>query len=145
VSQRSSYYETEPVEILDQPNFVNIACEVITALDPGALLQRCQMVESRMGRVRSSVKGPRIIDIDVVFYADSIIRENGICVPHPGVGKRRFVLVPLVEIAAAFRDPLSGYTVADLLCICPDRSWVRRLTPRDRPSLPRSSERFLIG
>lgn len=128
VTHRSSLYETEPVELQEQPNFVNLACEVKTQLSPDQLLETCLAVERKMGRKRRQKWGPRKIDIDILFYGDEIIDQPQLQVPHPRLRQRRFVLIPLEEIHSSFRDPKTGKTVAQLCSLCPDQSWVRRRT-----------------
>jgi 2-amino-4-hydroxy-6-hydroxymethyldihydropteridine diphosphokinase len=80
-----------------------------------------------MGRIRRMPKGPRIIDIDILLYGQIAKHSRGLSIPHPALSHRRFVLVPLVEIAPDFRDPVSGLTMKQLLHQCPDLSKVRRL------------------
>lgn len=125
----SSFYETEPVGIVDQPDFLNIGCEVRTALEPRHLLERCLKTELELGRMRNGIKGPRNIDIDIIFFGDEIISEEGLSIPHPEAQLRRFVLEPLVEIAPDFRDPRTGSTLDRLLVACPDASAVVRCAP----------------
>jgi 2-amino-4-hydroxy-6-hydroxymethyldihydropteridine diphosphokinase len=124
---RSSFYRTEPVEVVDQEEFLNQVLALETALGAAVLLERCLGIERAMGRVRTRDKGPRSIDLDLLLYGDVILREPGLEVPHPRLHLRRFVLVPLVEIAPALRHPVLGLTAAALLEACPDRSRVDRL------------------
>ncbi len=126
VTRRSSLYETEPVDLQEQPNFVNLVCEVKTQLPPDQLLETCLAVEKKMGRERRQRWGPRKIDIDILFYGDEIIDQPRLQIPHPRLSQRRFVLIPLEEIHPSFRDPKTGNTVTQLCSLCPDRSWVRR-------------------
>jgi 2-amino-4-hydroxy-6-hydroxymethyldihydropteridine diphosphokinase len=113
----SSFYETAPVGYADQPNFINAAALVQTTLSPEALMAALLSIEQRMGRDRASVpaKGPRIIDLDLIFFDDLVLRTPELTLPHPGRAERRFVLQPLAEIAPDWRDPLSGFTVAEML------------------------------
>ncbi len=127
VTSRSSLYETEPVDLQDQPNFVNLVCEVKTLLAPNQLLETCLTVEKDMGRERNQRWGPRKIDIDILFYGEEIIDQPQLQIPHPRLSQRRFVLVPLEEIAPSFRDPKTGETMTQLCSLCPDRSWVKRI------------------
>ena len=127
VTRRSSLYETEPVDLQEQPNFVNLACEVKTHLSPDQLLETCLAVERKMGRKRRQKWGPRTIDIDILFYGHEIIDQPRLRIPHPRLRQRRFVLIPLEETHSSFRDPETGKTVTQLCSLCPDRSWVRRI------------------
>ncbi len=126
VTHRSSLYETEPVDLQEQPNFVNLVCEVKTQLSPDQLLETCLAVEQKMGRKRRQRWGPRKIDIDLLFYGQEIIDQPQLQIPHPRLRQRRFVLIPLEEICSSFRDPKTGKTVTQLCSLCRDRSWVRR-------------------
>ena len=126
VTRRSSLYETEPVDLQEQPNFVNLVCEVKTQLSPDQLLETCLAVEEKMGRKRRQRWGPRKIDIDLLFYGQEIIDQPQLQIPHPRLRQRRFVLIPLEEISSSFRDPKTGKTVTQLCSLCHDRSWVRR-------------------
>ncbi|MEI8701149.1 MAG: 2-amino-4-hydroxy-6-hydroxymethyldihydropteridine diphosphokinase [Mesorhizobium sp.] len=95
----SSLYRTPPWGKLDQPDFLNVAAEISTALAPHALLDLCLDVERRLKRVREERWGPRLIDIDILVFGDRIIHETGLEVPHPRMLERAFVLAPLAEIA----------------------------------------------
>jgi 2-amino-4-hydroxy-6-hydroxymethyldihydropteridine diphosphokinase len=121
----SSIYETQPVELLEQPDFLNMTCEVDTDLEAEELLDLCLAVEEEMGRKRSQPKGPRIVDIDILFYNQKVLRTDRISLPHPALPARKFVLIPIVEIAPEFIDPVSGSTMRELLENCKDRSNVR--------------------
>jgi 2-amino-4-hydroxy-6-hydroxymethyldihydropteridine diphosphokinase len=133
---RSSFYLTDPVGLADQPRFLNIACRVGTVLEPGPLLEVCLSVEAELGRVRHISKGPRIIDIDILFYGDRVIHTPRLVVPHPELHARNFVLTPLTEIAPGFVDPRSRKTVSELHRECRDRAMVVRLADDQARRLP---------
>lgn len=123
---RSSIYRTDPVEVLDQAEFLNQVVALESELDPVAVLERLLAIERSMGRVRSRDKGPRTIDLDLLLHGESVVRAPGLEVPHPRLHLRRFVLVPLVEIAPERLHPGFGETLGALLARCPDDSRVVR-------------------
>jgi 2-amino-4-hydroxy-6-hydroxymethyldihydropteridine diphosphokinase len=111
----SAIYETEPLEVRDQPWFLNLVLEAETELFPKQLLARIRKVELELGRRRLRAKGPRTIDIDILLYGDSVVETAELVIPHPRLRERRFVLEPLAELAPQLRHPLSRQTVAELL------------------------------
>ncbi len=127
VVKRSSFYETEPVEFLAQGWFLNIAVEAETELMPRQLLRVIRNIERELGRKRIVKSGPRTIDIDILFFGTSIMNAADLQVPHSRMTERRFVLVPMAEIAPALRHPVLRLTMAELLAGTKDRSQVRRV------------------
>ncbi|MCI0444659.1 2-amino-4-hydroxy-6-hydroxymethyldihydropteridine diphosphokinase [bacterium] len=121
----SSVYESEPVDYLNQPWFLNQVLQCETTFHPLKLLEECQRVEKELGRTREISKGPRIIDIDLLFYNDEILNTPDLIIPHPAIPQRRFVLVPMNEIAPDFVHPQLKLTIRELLERCPDRSGAR--------------------
>jgi 2-amino-4-hydroxy-6-hydroxymethyldihydropteridine diphosphokinase len=113
----SSFYKTAPVGYTDQPDFLNAAMLLSTALEPDDLMHALLAIEQEMGRDRSLVaaKGPRIIDLDLLLVDELILSAPQLTLPHPAMAERRFVLEPLSEIAPALRHPVSGLTVQEML------------------------------
>lgn len=115
VANRSSLYETEPVGYKDQEWFINAVVGVNTILLPRRLLETCLRIEDEMGRIRKIQKGPRNIDIDILLYEDLIVDEEDLKIPHPAMHERRFVLVPLMEIAPHLDHPLLKRSIKEIL------------------------------
>jgi 2-amino-4-hydroxy-6-hydroxymethyldihydropteridine diphosphokinase len=124
VTAMSSLYLTEPVDAPPQEWFLNAVAGGETALTPEALLQACLETERELGRVRDVPRGPRTIDLDLLLYGNEVRDAPGLVLPHPRMAARRFVLVPLAEIAPAALHPILGLTAAEMLRRCPDRSQV---------------------
>jgi len=129
VLRRSSIYETEPVDFLEQPWFLNCAVEAETSLAPRQLLEELQSIEHKLGSRKVVPRGPRIIDLDILFYDDVVIHEAGMEIPHPRLANRRFVLVPLAELTPGLCHPVLRKTAAELLAATQDRSAVRIWQP----------------
>ena len=110
----SSYIETAPVGVPDQPDFLNAAIVGHTDLPPRAVLEALLALEAERGRVREKAGEPRPLDLDLILYGNMVIDEPGLAVPHPRFRERAFVLGPLAEIAPSIVDPVSGRTVAEL-------------------------------
>jgi 2-amino-4-hydroxy-6-hydroxymethyldihydropteridine diphosphokinase len=126
VTRISSTYETEPVDYLDQPWFLNMAVEAETELVPRALLQTLRAIEAKMGSKKRIAKGPRLIDVDILLYANEVIDTAELQIPHSRMHLRRFVLEPLAEIAPNVRHPISGLRVSEMLDQTSDKSAVRK-------------------
>lgn len=130
VLRESPIYETEPVGFTDQRWFLNMVVEAETALFPMQLLARVGKIERKLGRVRTMVNGPRTIDIDILLYANAVVRTPQLEIPHPRMHERRFVLAPLADLAPALRHPVLRKTVRELLDAAPAEK-VRRLAVGD--------------
>lgn len=115
----SPVYETEPVDYAAQPWFLNLVVEAETELFPLQLLSRVNRIERALGRVRTVANGPRTIDIDILLYGGAVIRSPKLEIPHPRMAERRFVLVPLSNLAPELRHPESHRTVRELLEAAP--------------------------
>jgi 2-amino-4-hydroxy-6-hydroxymethyldihydropteridine diphosphokinase len=127
IVRRSSFYQTEPVEFQAQGWFLNIAVEAQTELMPRQLLRVIRFIERELGRKRIVPSGPRTVDIDILLFGTEIVNAAELEIPHPRMAERRFVLVPMAEIAPALRHPVMRLTMTELLAATNDRSQVRRI------------------
>jgi 2-amino-4-hydroxy-6-hydroxymethyldihydropteridine diphosphokinase len=125
VRRVSSLYETEPVDFTEQPWFLNCVVEAETDLSALDLLRSLRAIELRLGSKKEFAKGPRLLDIDILVYGGATIDTPELQVPHPRMTQRRFVLVPLAELASELRHASWNATVADMLARLDDRSAVR--------------------
>ena len=123
----SALYETQPVDLPDQPWFLNCVVELETEKTPRELLTFALSIEAAMGRLRFRDKGPRKIDIDVLLFGNHIVNEPGLQIPHPAMHDRRFVLKPLTEIAPNVRHPVLGKTASELLATLREGQIVRQV------------------
>lgn len=121
----SPVYETEPVGLVDQPWFLNQVAEIKTDETPVGLLKWCLDLERRQGRVRVVPQGPRTLDVDVLLFGDLVVQMESLCVPHQRLMERRFVLLPLSDLAPEILIPGVGWTVCEALKKVRDTAQVR--------------------
>lgn len=116
LKERSPFYKTEPVDYLDQDWFINVVAKIETTLDPFQLLNQINSIEQKAGRARIPVKfGPRILDLDIIFYDDLVTNTSELIIPHPRMHKRRFVLQPICDIDPTVVHPVFKKDVKHLL------------------------------
>jgi 2-amino-4-hydroxy-6-hydroxymethyldihydropteridine diphosphokinase len=125
----SSLYETEPVGVLDQPAFLNLAMQAQTDLDPESLLALVKRIEQQVGRTPTFRWGPRIVDIDILMYDDQTLEVPNLHIPHREMLNRAFVLVPLAEIAPDLIHPTSRRRIRELRDEVPGLEGVRLVGP----------------
>ena len=128
IISKSSFYKTVPIGDIEQDWFINSVIRIDTKLNPKELLLTLLNIESEMGRIRKEKWGPRLIDLDLLFYDKLILNQEGITLPHPEIQKRNFVLVPLNEISENLTHPILKKTVKTLLQESSDDSEVKKLT-----------------
>jgi 2-amino-4-hydroxy-6-hydroxymethyldihydropteridine diphosphokinase len=128
IRRSSSLYRTAPWGRTDQPDFINQALAVDTALGAQALLTVLLDIEQRMGRRRVEKWASRIIDIDILFFNDDMVDQPGLRIPHPEIQYRRFALTPMEEIAPGHIHPILGRSIRELLAECPDQGNVKKIT-----------------
>lgn len=127
ITAQSSFYKTEPVDFENQNDFINAVLEIKTSLDAEKLLSVLQSIETDMGRERVLKGGPRVIDLDILFYGQRVIQGESLVVPHPRAHMRRFVLEPMSEIASYFIHPAFGVTIRGLKDRLTDNKTVERI------------------
>jgi 2-amino-4-hydroxy-6-hydroxymethyldihydropteridine diphosphokinase len=126
---RSQFWHSRPVPVSDQPWFVNAVAAIGTDLPPTALLALLHRIEAEFGRVRGAVNAPRLIDLDLLAYGRRISTAAAPILPHPRLGQRGFVLLPLAEIAPAWRHPVTGRGLASLIASLPADQEIQPMRP----------------
>jgi deoxyguanosine kinase len=130
IVMKSSIYETDPWGFESPDKFLNMVVEVKTTLNPCGVLGKLMMIEVQMGRTRKGTGySSRVIDLDVLFYGSLVFATKGLTIPHPALPERRFVLVPLNEIAPRFVHPVLKKSIKELLDECKDTGEVRNIDP----------------
>lgn len=125
LTRLSALYETAPWGVTDQPDFLNMAAEGVTALPPLELLDALKNIEQAMGRRATMRYGPRVIDLDILLYGDLVMQTERLEIPHARMAERAFVLIPLQDLAPDLLHPRLQRTVRELVAALPDRSGVR--------------------
>lgn len=128
ITGRSHLYETEPWGFESKDLFWNQALELLVEISAREVLERCQQIEKQIGRIRKADQyTSRIMDIDILFYGNEILESPGLEIPHPRISERRFVLVPLNEIAAGLIHPVNHKSISQMLEECPDQLKVEKV------------------
>lgn len=122
----SPIYETAAWGDANQPAYLNQAIALDTTLEPAVLLSTLLAVEQSLGRVRKTKWEPRPIDIDILLYGDTVLEQPDLTIPHPAMAERRFVLMPLADIAGEVKHPVTGLTIAEMLSACTDNLEVKK-------------------
>jgi 2-amino-4-hydroxy-6-hydroxymethyldihydropteridine diphosphokinase len=125
---KSSLYESSPWGFAEQPDFLNRVVVIMTSLQPSELLNTLKKTETELGRITAEKWKQRIIDIDILFYDEIIFESAELTIPHPMLPKRKFTLVPLVEIMPGFIHPVFKKTISELIISCEDTGEVRKIT-----------------
>jgi 2-amino-4-hydroxy-6-hydroxymethyldihydropteridine diphosphokinase len=115
IRKKSSLYRSQPYGFKDQPDFLNSVVEIETSLSPLDLLKKLQNIEEILGKTTIRENGPRLIDLDLLLYRDTILDKESLKLPHPGIAERDFVLLPLAEIAPDFLHPVNHHSMKTLL------------------------------
>lgn len=124
---QSSLYETAAWGVEEQQDFINLAVIIDTALEPAEVLNQIHYIEHKMGRKREKRWGPRLIDIDIIFYGEEIIDIPHLKIPHTQMSKRSFVLQPLLEICPDKMHPVSGQSIREIAEKCADKLAVQKI------------------
>lgn len=128
----SSVYESAPIGYSQQPDFLNMVVQITTQLSPTHLLNKLKGIEKKLGRVKSFRWGPRVIDIDILFWGKMELKTDSLSIPHPEASKRKFVLVPLDEIVPEFITPPNNCTASELLDKLPDDNRIEVYLSREQ-------------
>jgi len=127
IQNRSDIYETAPWGISDQNHFLNMVIKIKTTLSPEEVLFEILEIEKQLGRVRKSKWGPRLIDIDILFYDNLILQTTELTIPHPEIHNRKFILIPLRQIERNFFHPVLNQNINSILVNCTDNLSVKKL------------------
>jgi 2-amino-4-hydroxy-6-hydroxymethyldihydropteridine diphosphokinase len=132
VHRLSAIYETDPIEIESDMKFLNMVAEVrVTNVRPSQMMARLLRIEYLLGRGEKIVKRPRTVDLDLLFFGDTCLESEFLTLPHPRLHLRKFVLVPMAEVAPTFVHPIIDKSIADILADVEDTSDVHRWNPND--------------
>ncbi len=115
ILRRSRWYRTAPVPASDQPWYINGVASVAGDDDPFRLLAALNGIEDALGRTRGERNGPRVIDLDLLAHGDAVLSSERLCLPHPRLHERAFVLLPLAEVAPTWRHPVTGVDVSEMI------------------------------
>jgi len=127
IALSSSSYSTSAWGLEDQGDFINKALSCDTELTPTQVLKQIGQIENKLGRIRNQKWGPRIIDIDIIFYGDKIIENHRLKIPHPELTNRNFVLIPLLDICPGKVHPVFNKTIKELASECRDKGIVKKI------------------